>query len=193
MAFKFTNKKGKIRFYDGTAVTPYYLEIPFDAGDLSGPTKRNLPELIPVQDKGAHDANAHYILGPDEAHLEGLDVSFSLLVTDLSKYGYAIDWINVLNADGTTVNSNTIVTTKEDTQNDGSNNNPAFPDSRLALNIEFLLDGPSSDLGWQFNEVYIPPPVVSVGDDAVTLAIAGMVYGTITNITAFSSGADVSA
>lgn len=193
MAEKFVNRRGKIRLYDGTG-TPFYLELAFDAGDLSHPTGRNLPEEIAVQDRGRHDANAHYIGGSEECFVEALEASFSLLVNDTTNFGYFMDWIECLNGDASTVNSNTILTTKGDTQNDGSNNNPAFYDTnKKACNIEYLLDGLSSDLGWQLNECYIPYPSNAEGDDAVTLSITPMIYGTITRITAFTAGTDVTA
>ncbi len=193
MAEKFTNRKGKIRLYDGTG-TPFYLEISFDAADLSAPSGRPLVEEIAVLDRGSVDANAHYITGPQDVYMQALEMSFSALVTDLTGFGYLQNWIEILNGDGTTVNSNTIVTTKGTTQNDGSNNNPAFADSnKLACNVEYLLDGASADQGWQFNEVYFPHPQVSESDEGVSLALAGQIYGTITTITAFTSGTDVAA
>lgn len=193
MAEKFTNRKGKIRFYDGTG-TPFYLQLPFDAGDISFPTGRNLPEIIPVQDKGVHDANAHYIAGAEGCYLEALDVSFSALITELTASQYIEDWVAILNGETpATINSNTILTTKGGTQNDGTNDNPDFPDSRLALDIELLFDGPTVDKGYKLAEVYIPYPNIANGEDAVTLSFSGKIYGTITPITAFTAGTDVTA
>ncbi len=192
---KFTNRKGKIRFYDGTG-TPFYLEIPFDGGDASFPTGRPLPELIPVLSRGVKDANSHYIRGSEEAYLEGLDVSFSLLTTELTKSQYAEDWVAILNGKTpATINSNTILTTKGSTQNDGSNDNPEFPDasSRLTLDIEYLLDGPTTDKGYKLAEVYFPHGVLNEGDDSVVINLSGKIYGTITAITAFTAGTDVTA
>lgn len=195
MAEKFTNRKGTIRLYDGTA-TPFYIEIAFTAGDLSGPIGRPLVEEIPVLDRGNIDANAHYITGSEQVHLDPLDLSFSCLITDLTNWGYLKDLLRVVNGVGTAVNSNTIVSTKGDTQNDGANNNPALGDSsKLTLNLEYLLDGASSDLGFQFNEVYFPIDQVSMSEseDSVTLALTGKIYGTITDITAWTSGTDMTA
>ncbi|MGR9045625.1 MAG: hypothetical protein ACU83N_10035 [Gammaproteobacteria bacterium] len=188
---QFTNRKGTIRLYDSTA-TPFYLALKFDAGDLSFPSGRPKPELINILDKGVKDVNSHYILGTEESYLQGLESSFSVLLQDgLAVHGYLLDWIKFLNGDGTAVNSHTLATTKGDTQNDGANNNPAFPDSRNACNLEFLLDGASADLGWRLNEIYIPYPQIAVSADSVSISMAPMIYGTISQITAFTAGTDV--
>ena len=62
---KFTNRKGKLRLYDGTG-TPFYLELDFDVGDFSGPLGIPKTEEILVLNRGQSDADAHYIEGSDE-------------------------------------------------------------------------------------------------------------------------------
>lgn len=194
MSEVFTNRKGTLRLYDNTAVTPLYLELAFDAGDLSAPIGRPLVEEMPKIHRGKMDGNAHYITGSEEVHLQGLDLSFSAMVSDLANFEFFKDLIDCLNGAATAVNANTIVTTKGTTQNDGSTNNPAFADSnKKTVNVEILYDGASNDYGYKFSEVYIPYPTISEGDEAVTVAIAAQIYGTITRITAFTTGSDMTA
>ena len=193
MTVSFTNRSGKMRLYDG-AGTPYYLELDFDAGDFSGPLGIPRPEEILKLNRGKSDADAHYIMGSDDKIMEPLELSFSALLTDLAVSGYLADWLRAMSDGGTTtINTNTIATTKEDSQRDGSTNSPPFADSnKFACNIEIKWDG-TPDWGLKYMEVYIPLEQCSVGegDDAVTLSITGFVYGTITELATFTAGTDI--
>ena len=186
---KFTNRKGKLRLYDGTG-TPFYLELEFDNGDFSGPIGIPKTDEILVLNRGVYDSNAHYIEGSDEKVMEPFDISFSCIVEDTTITTYLLDWL-----EGNTVNSNTIVTTKADTQRARSTASPAFSDSnKKCSNIEYILDG-STDICWHYNEVYFPleEQSFSESDDGVTLSLKGKVYGTVVRNTENTSGTDVTA
>jgi len=183
----FTNRQGKLRLYDGTA-TPYYLEIDFDKGDFSGPLGQPITEEILMLDRGVMDANAHYIEGGDAPVMEPVDVTFSAWIEDTTITTYLLDWL-----EGNTVNSNTIATTKADSQRDGSNANPAFKDSsKKTSNIEFQLDG-ATNMVFHYNEVFFPllEQVINEGEDGVSITLKGKWYGTVTRDTAFTSGTAV--
>jgi len=163
---KFTNKKGKIRLYDG-AGTPFYLEIDFDLGDFSGPLGQAKTEEILVLDRNKMSADAHYIEGGDDKIMEPFPLTLSAFVVD----------------------------NKEDTQRDGANNNPAFRDgTKLACNLEYKLDG-STDIVWHYNEVYFPldQQSLSEAEDGVTISLNGLCYGTVVRDTAFTSGTSIEA
>jgi len=186
----FTNRSGKIRIFDGTA-TAKYLEVDFDAADFSGPIGRPRTEELLKLDRGRVTADAHYIEGPEDKIMEPLTISFGALLTDLTVTDYLLDWLEILNGATATINGHTITTTKEDTQNDGSNNNPPFADSgKLTCNVEIFFDGVTTDQGYQYNEVYFPLDqcTLSEGDDSIPVALSGLVYGTIGRISAFTSG-----
>ncbi|MBW1713249.1 MAG: hypothetical protein JRJ59_08910 [Deltaproteobacteria bacterium] len=185
---KFTNRDGEIRFYDGTA-TPYYLKIVFSGGDLSAPLGPPRPEEELLLDRQTMDSNACYVRGSDASLLAPLEISLSVTVTSHATFGYLLDWL-----EGNTVNGQTIVTTKGTTQRDGATNNPAFADSaKKCLNLEYQLDGPSSDIVWKYAEVYLPlsEAVMTETEDGVQVALKGQVYGTITRSSSFTSGTDV--
>jgi len=191
MAKSYTNRSGKMRLYDGTA-TPFYLELDFDAGDFTGPLYEPLTEEILKLNRGKADSDAHYIEGPEDKIYEPVQLSFSVMLTDLSISGYFLDWIDVLNGETTTINSNTIVTTKATTQRNGVTC-PAFADTnKLACNLEILWDE-DTDRGWQYNEVFIPgdQATVTESDDGVVVAATAMWYGSIARISAFTAGATV--
>lgn len=191
---KFTSKKGKIRLYDGTA-TAFFLEIDFDSGDFSGSLGIPKVEEILVLNRGNSDADAHYVEGSDSAIMEPFGITFSAFVADNTQCMYLIDWLEAMQDGGGTpsVNSNTLVTTKEDTLRDGTNNSPAFADStKMTCNVEYLLDG-SSNICWHYNEVWfsIDQQSISEAEDGVTVSLNGMVYGTVVRDTAFTAGATV--
>jgi hypothetical protein len=185
---KFTNRDGEIRLYDGTG-TPYYLGIVFSGGDLSAPLGPPRPEEELVLDRQTMGSNACYVRGSDSALLNPLEISFTVNVTSHATFGYLLDWL-----EGNTVNSNTIVTTKGTTQRDGATANPDFADTnKKCCDLEYRLDGPSSDLVWNYAEVYFPldSVVMTETDDGVTVELKGQVYGTISRSGAFTSGTDV--
>jgi len=189
---KFTNRKGKLRLVDGTASTPFYLELDFDLGDFSGPMGAPKTEEILVLDRGQASADMHYIEGSDEPLMAPVPITFSAFIVDKTQSIYLIDWIDVMNGGlSATINSNTIVTTAEDTQRDGSNNNPAFVDSgKLLCNVEYKLDG-GTDRCWHYNEIWLPADQqqISEAEDGVTIALNGQCYGTIVRDTAFTAAA----
>jgi hypothetical protein len=193
---KLTSRKGKLRLYDGTG-TPFYLEIDLDLGDFNAPIGTPLQEEILVLDRGVMSADAHYIKGPDDKLMEPVPISFGVWVRDDTQFGYLQDWLEAgQNAGATTVNSNTVTTTKQDTQRDGANNNPAFADTnKLCSNVEYLMECGGTDRGVKYAEVFFPldQQNLSEAEDGNKLTLSGMCYGTVTRITAFTAGTSVEA
>jgi len=193
---KKTQRDAKIRLYDGTG-TPYYLEMDLDIGDLSGPIGQPLTEEILVLDRGNMNANAHYIEGSDEPLMAAINVTFSCFLRDDNQTIYILDWLKAGQDGGTTtVNSNTVTSTKADTQRDGATNNPAFADSnKLTFNVEYLIETGGTDLGFKYAECFFPldQQTIAEAEDGITLSLTGMCYGTITRLTAFTAGTSVEA
>lgn len=191
---KKTMKDAKLRLYDGTG-TPFYLEIDLDTGDLSGPIGQPRQEEQLVLNRGRMDSNAHYVKGGDDKLLEPVPVSFSVFIRDDAQTINILNWLKAgQDAGATTVNSNTITTTKADTQRDGATNNPAFADTnKLAFNVEYLIETGGTDLGFKFAEVFFPldQQNISEAEDGITLQLNGQCYGTISRITSFTAGTDV--
>lgn len=186
----FTNRSGKIRLYDSTA-TPFYLQLIFDEGDFSGPYGIPKTEELLQLHRGTVDANSHYIQGPEDAILAPVEISFSGKIQDTSHTGYLKDWLR-----GNTVNSQTIVTTKGDTQRVSGTVNPSFADSsKKCANVEIFWDESGTDYGLKYAEVYFPLDQIQIREsgDGVILSLRGQCYGTITDISAFTAGTDVTA
>jgi len=190
---KFTNRKGKLRLYDGTG-SAFYLELDFDVGDFSGPMGIPKTEEILILDRNQATADMHYIEGGDDKVMAPFPLTFSAFVVDKTQCKYLLDWIDVMNGGlSAKVNSNILVTTEQDTQRDGSNNNPAFADAtKLLCNVEYRLDG-GTDISWAYKEVWFPADEQSISEaeDGVTLSLNGQCYGTVTRGSAWSSGSTV--
>jgi len=191
-----TLQNAKIRFYDSTA-TPLYLEVDLDPGDFTGPLGAPLTEEILELDRGNMNANALYREGDDAKLMEPVPISFTIRLTDSSQTLNIRNWLRAMNdALATQVNSNTLETTETDTQRNGANANPAFADAnKSTCAIEYLITMSGTDMGLRYDGVWLPinEQKLSEGADAITIAISGMCYGTITDITGFTAGTDVEA
>lgn len=194
---KFTNRDGKIRFYDATTLTPFYLELIFDNGDIDGPMGEPKAEEIVVLDKGKVTPHAHCITGPEDGILAPLDVTFSLLLTDQNYSDYFLDWLEAMQ-DGTgspTVNLHPIVTTKGTTKRGGVNTLSFGDLTKLACNIEYLLfqDGGVNNQGWRYAECFfhLDQCKVNVSEESVVINATAKCYGEVKRISAFTTGTDI--
>ena len=190
----FTSRKGKARLYDGTG-TPFFLELDFDLGDFNGPMGVPKTEEILVLDRNQATSDMHYIEGGDDVIMAPVPITFSAFIVDKTQVIYLLDWIDIMNGGlSASLNSNTLVTTAEDTLRDGTNNNPPFADAtKLLCNLEYKLDG-GTDIAWHYNELWLPADQqqISEAEDGVTIALNGQCYGTIVRDAAFTtSGATV--
>jgi len=189
-----TLRDAKLRLYDGTA-TPYYLELDLDIGDFDGPIGQPLQDERLILNRGTMDANAHYVKESDDKLLEPLPVTFSVFVRDDDQTLYLRNMLRAGQDGGTTtVNDHTMATTKEDTKRDGTNYNPAFADTnKLTYNVEYLIEIGDTDLGLQYAEVFFPldQQRITESEDGIRFSLNGICYGTITDLTAFTSGTDI--
>lgn len=193
---------GVLRLYDGTG-TPYYLEVPFVEGKLVAPEGRARPAEIAVINRGRvrqTDTLWHYVEGPDTPIIEPLTLTFSFKMANTEpNYQKLRDALNIDMTATWTVGSNTWVTTKglsqvlsggESPQNVTT---PAFSDPRKrCVDIQALWSDPdgTSDIGRRFREVYFEPSDQQFNEQDVMLEVrlTGRIYGSITDITAFTAG-----
>ncbi len=189
-----TLKEARIRWYDSTA-SPLYIEFLLDPGDFSAPVGVPRQEEILKLDRNNFNANAHYIVTTDAALMAPVPVSFSFPVTDAVLTTDILDWITAMN-DGlsTQVNSQTLETTETDSQRNGSVANAVFADSNKSTCIlEYVIEIGGTDLGWKYEGLWLPANECGLteGEEGTTIAVAAQCYGTITQLTAFTSGAAV--
>ena len=189
-----TLQNAKLRFYDSTA-TPLYLEIDLDPGDFSGPFGAPLTEEIIELDRGNMNANALYRQSNDEPLMAPVPVTFTIRLTDSAQTINIKNWIRAMNDGGSTqVNSKTLEDTAVDSQRDGATANPVFGDSnKMQCIVEYLVSMTGTDVGFNYEGVWLPADQqqISEAEDSITIAINGMCYGTITDITGFTAGTDV--
>lgn len=192
---KVTQRDAKMRLYDSTAATPYFLELDFDLGNFSGPIGTPLPEEILQLNRGKVDANMHFIKGDDHAMMAAVPISWGYFLQDVVQQTYLIHWLTAMN-DGLTqtVNTNTLESTHADSNRDGSNANPAFADSNKSqCDILWLSDTAGTDFGWRYNGVWLPfdQQAFAESESEITLTLNGLCFGTISPITAFPAGTSV--
>jgi hypothetical protein len=187
---KFTNKDAKIRLYDGTTPTPFYFEMCLDNGDVSAPIGIKKHEEILVLDRGLVDSCAHYIISNDAPVMEPLTVTFSAMINDSQKF---LDFLDLV--EGSTVSGNTTVTTKGTTvrQTVGLS---FFDTTKKCFNVEYKMGvtaGSINTITYKLNECYfdLAEQTFAEAEDAVTLSLTGMCYGTIVRAADFTSGTDI--
>ena len=191
-----TSQNARIRLYDSTA-TPWYIEIDADIADFSGPIAAPLTEEILDLDRGNMNAQAAYRQSDDAPLMAPVPVTFSVYARDAAQFGYIRDWLRAM-WDGlnTTPNSKTLTSTETDSQRDGAVANVAFADSNKSqCIIEYLITMSGTDVGLKYNGVWFPPEqqTLAESEDGIPLSLNAMVYGTITDITGFTSGTDIEA
>ena len=176
----------------GTGTT-HYMQVLFCEMDFTGPTSRPRIEDTLIMDRGLFDSNAHYISGNDSPRYAPIPFSFSARLADTINSRALMDWLsgatNIPNAVGGTTR---IYSFDGNTTIDG-NTLPAFKDGgKTTLRAQVLWDG-TSDIGLQYNEVYFTPGQQTITEsvDGLILSANGMIYGDVTRITAFSSGASI--
>lgn len=179
---------GALRLYDGASPTPYYLEAKFIEAGLRAPTGRPRPEERLVLDRGRLDALSRYLRGPDAAILEPQEIRFSALVDS----AVTADLLDAL-AVGT-VGGNAWTSTKGASQvvtgAGALAATPAFADAaKKTVDVEVLWTS-EADLGFRWREVWFPPERARLSEEegGVSLEIAGLVFGAIERIAAFSAG-----
>ena len=127
--------------------------------------------------------------GPDNLIYEPLPITFSALFDDTVNKDDILEAIECGNPSSSRWTS-TGTTSKGTTQNDGSNDNPAFADSgKKTVNIQILWDAGNTPEGFAYYEVYFngPDQNITEAEDGVTVALSGACYGVIERIFGFGN------
>ena len=164
-----------------------YFEIKFSNMDFNGPLGRPLTQEELVLNRNRMDAYAHYVKGSDDIIYQPLPISFSCILDDIYNREYVKKALMCANPNTGTWTS-TGTTSKGTTQNDGSNNNPAFVDSsKKAVNVQMLWTGTTYGTGLAYYEVFFPPEEItwSESEDGIVLTAAGGVFGVVEDIYGF--------
>ena len=199
----YTVRDGKLRIYDGTPSTPFYLELGFVQPGLKGATGKAVPDQKLVMDRGRIGGNFHYQEGTDEKVMAPQTLSFSFMLTNTDPNWKK--WRQALNLDMAatwTVGSNTWVTTKGTSQVLSGGETPALVTTpqfvgprRRTVDIYQLWNDPTvgggtGDIGVHWAEVEFEPDKQTYDEqnDMVPISCSGLVYGSISQLTAWPSG-----
>ncbi len=215
MVQQFTGLNGQINIYErGMAYpaelgsTTHYLEVLFCEMDFTGPSSRARTEETLIMNRGTFDTDSHYNEGPQDPRYAPYPISFSARLADTVDTRALSDLLSAASAGivpaGSTVGARIplnnaaggttyFVTFDGSTTIDG-NDLAAFADSsKMSYRVEMFWDGPGSDLGYRYEEVYFTPgeQTITESPDGLMLSINGQCYGDVTRITAFQSGTSI--
>lgn len=162
-----------------------FFDISFSDMDFTGPFGRARPVEVYVPDRGNHNAKAHYINTSDEPLYAVIPITFACKLDDVFNKDDLKIALNCGDPDSANWTA-TGVSTKGDTQNDGSVDNPAFADAnKKTVNVQILWDNDVGfPIGDAYYEVFFPPDEQSIteAEDGTTLSCAGGAYGIIEHI-----------
>ena len=191
------SRDGELRIYDhGNSGTTHYLEILFTDANLSGPTGRPRTEEILYTDRGNVNNRAGYREGPAAVRLEPLPLTFTCRTANTKNSRILVDWLSGVTTITATAANKTLYTRKGErgTATSGiSVAMPTFKDSgKNAYMVESFWSGSGvSNLGYRWDEVYFPPSeqTIAESEEALTLNLSGQVYGGVSRVKAFHTGA----
>lgn len=201
----YQGRDGALRIYDGSGTalvgggsgTPYYIEIPFENMDFTGPAAKPRPiDPIVVTAGGfVHKPTSDEY---ERTFYEPLPFSFSCRVDDtINRVKLRDSLCNVDLKDPWTVGSNRWASTKgrgSIIMPDGTfQGTKAFFDvKKVSIDMQLLFKNAaaSSSFGMNYEEIYTAPQEISVVEtpDSIELQVRGLIYGDINAITAFSEG-----
>ena len=163
-----------------------FFKVKFAKMDFSGPIGRGKTEELLVLDRDTMDTCAHYIEGGDSKIYEPLGITFSAMLDDTCNWTYLEDALKCGNFDDSSYWTTTGVSTKGDTQNNGSSDNPTFADTnKKTVNIQMIFEKTTgTSQGWAYYEVYFPPEEITIteSEESVDIAASGAVFGVIERI-----------
>lgn len=197
----FSFRDSILRIYDATSGTPNYVVAKFRESGLECPIAYPLPEEQLMLNQNKADSLIHYMRVSDEKAYQPIEGSFSGLLYDTATHLLLLPALgNALGNGGTwTVGSATTfvaVTSPGTRENlDGSAVTCPLPvgtEGKNLVNLEILWDGDSADWGLQMKAVQFPGDQIKLDDSSPTkFSCQFKVFGTITKITSFTTGAEV--
>jgi hypothetical protein len=203
----FTVHDGVLRVYDGTPVTPFYIELPFVEAGFKGVLGAARPEQRYISSRGRGEnfpgAKHHYIELTDETVFAPQPVSWSIRLHNVDPNYQKFKAMLNLAFDATwTVGGNPWVTTKATTQRLSGGRNPRLVTTppfagqrKRAVDLQLLWTDPDvggvQHMGHEWCEVCFEPNEQNYDeqDEGVMITLAGNAYGRIGEITAFRTGA----
>lgn len=207
-AISFYKKKGTLRIYSvgqdstGGSTGPKYLEVRFQNGNINFALGPAFPAQVLALDRNTFTTDAHYIDVDDTDVLAPLPLSFDFRATDKFMPNMLHSLSNPFGSTAWTVGNFTWTGYNESaiTRKNGANTAITIPSFALSgiqlVRAELKLSKTSTDSGVQdsvfnFTGVHFPRDQVggALGDDNLTFAVNGLIYGDVSLSTAFSSGA----
>jgi hypothetical protein len=166
-----------------------YLDLIFDGMDLQAPGGRPRPEQTLVHHRGRLSSYSHYLSSSDAKLVEPLDFSCSVRLDTVVNRLALMQALTCGNPNLSTAWDATGVSTKTDSMlldRAGTLvHTPAFDDTTIkAVCVQILWTKGGVSYGKMFNEVWFPESEQQFqeAEDAVTVSLAGLIYGSIEDI-----------
>jgi len=167
-----------------------YFEVAFSQMDFKGPNGRPLTEENLILEQGRMNSKGHYIEGPENVIYDFVGISWSCFLDDTHNKDDLEIALQCGNP-GSSRWTGAGVSSKGDTQNDGSNDNPTFADTtKKTVNVMIRLANNSGiPLGWAFYETHFPPNEQTFGeaDEGNIINCNGGCFGVIERIHGFGN------
>ena len=175
--------------------------------DFSAPSSRPRTEERLIMDRGNFDTISHYAEGDDAPRYAPMSMSFSARLADTVDTRVLNDLLaaatpglltstvsgTLVPVDNVAGGTSYFATWDGLTTIDG-NSLVAFADAeKMSYRVEVLWDGPSSDIGYRFEEVHFAAgeQTITESADGLMLSCNGQVYGDVTRITVFTTGTSI--
>lgn len=163
-----------------------YVDLKFEAGDLSAPEGHARPEETAVMHRGRHSTDTHHVLGADTPILEPVDLSFSFRIQNVvANYEAIIAALACGDANIATWDDTGVSTFGTTSLVSGAGVAVATPTmaetAKKAVSVLVLWTRDGVNVGRAYHEVYFGHDQISVAEaeDGVTVSVTGKVYGAI--------------
>ncbi len=198
-------KRGELRIYSGSddgSGGKYYFTVAFEQGDLTFGGGRPRPDEIPVMDRGVYTSFAHMLQGPDTPIIQATQVTFTAQIESLVNRDnlfnalcnpqrlspWTVNGVTWSNVNATTILRNGF----------GSFVSTVAPYDPLQDRVNLLTlwrtdATATSDTGFALREVYFRPDNIRIVEalDSLKMAVTGLHYGPISQISTFDPGTSV--
>lgn len=196
---QYTGKAHTIRIYDGTAVTPQFIDLlGIETPNFSGAMGRALPDEEVILEKGALGNVIGRAPVSDASLVSAIALTINALLTEENALNFLPALSNPFNDSPWTVGGGTFVEVDQTGLQipDSSGTLQSFPPFTSTLynlvHIEVLLDA-TTDLMFRYEGVFFPADQIQMTLDVgrVNLTAQGACWGRVSRTNAHTAGTDI--
>ena len=195
----YQGKLGSLRIYDGTAVTPQFINV---TGNENPNFQGALGRALPTETVRLERGNLNGALGrtpeSDVSAVSAIPISFSVLMTEANVASVLPALSNPFNAGTWTVGGGTFVEADQTALQIPDSGGvlrafPVFTNTLYRLvHVEIALNA-TTDTIIRYEGVFFQPDQITIQEaqQEVTLTANGLVWGLVTTLSAHTTGTDI--